>query len=669
MAHTGLGIYIDGNLLAIAVVRNTYRNSILKDYQSFVLNNDDLTDETVIQEIVTTIQEFCAVHNIKPSRTNIGLSPGKYFWNLIDMPPVSRSDIYQILKYDLMSHIPFEPEAVNFDALPLFTPGSTNGQTLLITALKKNIQAALNVCSQTGLNADQIEPGSLSRWRIIKTLNKKSETKNNIVISFFENYVEIIILDSGYPVQTRIVKTTDPWTTVEEKTPSEQQKPSSLPVTAENIIADIKFSILSQGKSTTLEDYDEILIFGHVSDNISDSLSSLLHPKKIIHIHDMDLITAQMNSVEITAVGLALAGEDDEMESINLVPQDLRPVHRHMGMMLTGIMSGVFLSLMMLVGVNNYWSLELDLLKTTAQITSLDKRVNRIMEIKRQYKSAKDEYEFFRKRSWDYPSELQVLSELTTILPAEDAEEDDEQNKVWLQSYKRKELEVTIKGKSKSPEILITLMEDSPFFEKVDFEGTVSGDTFRIKAELSKWQYQEELTEEEEKDIPDESDKSVESTSPSDTPTPKQDKENEQDVEEFVEEEEFSRGPAFPRIRDQKTEGDERGDGEEVMGNDAGQGNNGHEEEAEQPADVDPEQVKETSDSEPEQDKENEDEEMEKMKENLFDFIKQHRDEGNIVDREREPYDDPDPDEAADNFLEFLKAAAEEGQPEDEQED
>jgi len=47
------------------------------------------------------------------------------------------------------------------------------------------------------------------------------------------------------------------------------------------------------------------------------------------------------------------------------------------------------------------------------------------------------------------------------------------------------------------------------------------------------------------------------------------------------------------------------------------------------------------------------------MKENLLSFIRDHKEEGNIVERDRDHYEEPDPEEAAANFLEFLKSASE----------
>ncbi len=641
MAQIGLGIYLDGNKISIAAIKRSVRQMGEKGCETTILQKPDLADDAAFTEISDIIQNFCKSRKIKPAYISMGISGNDHLWSIIDMPPVSRNDVKQILNYELELYVPFDPESYFFDALPLPSSASLDqSPVLLVCAPQSRINALLETTRRCGLSLDSVEPASMALWRLLReTKGKENLPDSSIMLSFGEKNIELMLLDKGFPTVNRVIGTVDPWGRSSSMTNTLEDTQTGLRNPAEDIVSALKFSNLSIGKSGNLEEYSHAIVLGTPPESALAYLDQMF-PHIVFQTLDApEIIPSHASLNELIAMGSAMSGEEDEEISINLVPQEIRPFHRRTGLMVTGIMSGFLVSAMLLMGANTYWATDLQLAKAQARIAGLSDRVNRITEINTEHREALTIRDLLKEFTRDYPTELQILRELTSILPSDD---EGELKKVWLESYQRKDIEITIRGQSESPEELITVLEESQLFEKVHVDGAVTGTKFTIKANLSKIQVIDDDThfDESGEKEPGEGN-GVGATAVSTPPAADDDDEAKPPDNVLPDEEEeeiLPRGPAFPR---QQREAPEENIPEAPM----------HEEPAE-------------SESESKDDAD-----IEQMKENLFDFIRQHKEEGNVVDRDRGTYEEPDPDEAAENFLEFLKTAAEEREPSQEYEE
>ncbi len=332
----------------------------------------------------------------------------------------------------------------------------------------------------------------------------------------------------------------------------------------------------------------------------------------------------------------------DNDEAVNLLPPESRPVRRDTGTILIGTAAGLLIASMVLVGANNYWATDLRLLETEARIASLEHEVNLITDINLRFSAVQDARNYFVSRNIDYPTHLDVLLETTRLLPAEDSET---QKKVWLEQFDIENNEMTIRGDSDSPEGIITVLEESSFFEKVRFDGTVSGTRFTIKSGISKTSRSSEEMGETEAGAMDGEEAPLDSagdpvvdrpseTTGSPTPTPEKPSESGSEARGRATEEEIpvERGPAFPRSKPET----------EPTGSEPEAGLTEPLTPAEQEA----------------VDKEVEQEDIEAMKNNLFNFIQERKDSGELEPSEPGTTQEADPEEAAGNFIEFLKTVA-----------
>ncbi len=643
MPQIGLGIYIKANRLCMVAVRGNFRRSESAMEKIVPLQTENLDSPESIEFAAHSIRAFCRENKIKPSYVTLSLNRADYLWSVVNVPPVSKNDLLKLMQYELELHIPIDPNSVNFDVLPLEQNVGTTSKALLVTSPVSLIDRYTELTQRAGVKLFRIEPMTFSRWRyLFKSGRNSEETAIRIFViggsSREQPSIEILIVKNQIPILCRQLTGDDPWGT--QQTALEETNPAGLSI-AKRLLNDIRLNLMSIGMEGTPEDIPEITFVGHFPQDFPDEVAQLCPDTRIETLSSDELRhSGDFSDIESVAMGAALA-HADEQNSINLLPAELRPVQRHIGMALIGVGAGMLLSAAVVIGANNFWKTQLKLMETNARIASMDSRVNQIMEINQKYQTVRDEFDFFRNISQEYPSQLLVLKALTELLPSEDPEDSETSQKVYLDEYYFRDNAVTIRGHSPSPEGLITLLEESPYFEKVHFDGTVSGEKFRIKASLSKMQVEEETPDKETPPGKNEQQNQDPGT-PAAKPTPDEKQGTPDDSaasaaqpeENF---EEVSRGPAFPRRKAEPTK----------------------------PATESIPTAVETPNT---QEQSTKDEAVEEMKNKLLDFIKQHKDEGDLGGQDQESMEDVAPDEAAENFLEFLRNAAESQSEQDDSE-
>jgi len=164
MAQIGLGIYKAEKIISIACVRRAIRQVSVKDCFSFSLNDTDCVDDSLLNRLTGRIRDFCETNKIKPSFVNFGLPREDFISNIIEMPPVARADIRQILNYELESHVPLDPESYYFDALPIpLSERLEQSKVLLTCAPRSRVDELLEISSRSDLRLDQVEPSVMAR--------------------------------------------------------------------------------------------------------------------------------------------------------------------------------------------------------------------------------------------------------------------------------------------------------------------------------------------------------------------------------------------------------------------------------------------------------------------------------------------------------------------------
>lgn len=643
MAQLALGIMRSGNKLSVSVINRSYRQKNLKLSRTVSLTSDLDNQTDVVNEIVAFLSQIAGDENLKKARVAYCVGFDEFMWNIVEMPPVSRDDIRQILQFELDSHLPMAPDDCIFDAQIVASTPGMNSRVVLIGADKSVLEQCREISARVDIGLDAIAPATSAVIRTARSADTgETSSAPEIFLCADGDRYEVVVVQDGRFLTGRSVVSENPWKT--DGGVTEDTDPSMDDVST-TILKNIQLALLTCNQSSSLDGVAGITCVGSFPDGVIAGLTQRLPAVDVQTFQIEGFFTGQTPYSEIAATCIAMQLFEDPEEMLNLVPPNLRPVRRETGRILIGAAAGVLASAMILVGANSYWSTELKILETDAHIATLESQVNQITDINRRFTSAQDARKFFMARSVDYPSQLDILLEVTRILPAEDTEQT---KKVWLENFEIENHEMKIRGDSDSPEGLLNALEESTYFEGVKFDGTVSGTRFTIKATISKRSTIEESGFEGEAAAGTQEGTGVQGTATPDakvtaTPEPAPDADPDfidsgdddgdaSEIPEESEEEEFVRGPAFPRTRP----------GDTMIGDEEG--------------------MQHTEPLSPEEqnalDEMTEEEDMEEMKKNLFDFIRERKEAADLDPDAHRQYEEQDPDEAAANFLEFLKAAA-----------
>lgn len=478
MAECALGIMLSGNKLGVSVVQRNVRQKTVKLAKTFTLNADINDAASVQAEFASIIHNVIAQEKIRNPRVSVGLEQQNIVWASLEMPPVSQEDLRQIVQFEIDSHVPVDPENSVFDIQLLESIEGLVSKVTLFTARKEMIENILQTARQASLSLDAVSPVDTALAGFIAAHAAGDTGKNTMILVANDVGIEIILSRQGRFMTNRSVSSVDPWN---ERTEADEEGGAQPVVIApENLEQNMKIALLSVNES--VENFDEIFCVGEVPEAVIQRLSDMMPDIPVRRLWIENMVSRDAHYVEAAAVALACELFENTA-SVNLLPQKLRPVRRDIGRIMIGVAAGLLLASMVLVGANNYWSTDLRLMATEARIASMEHQVGLITEINMKHSAAQNSKNFFINKNMSYPSLLDVLLEATQLLPAEDTAS---LKKVWLEQLDIENNEIVIRGDSNSPEAIINAMEESPYFERVRFDGTVTGTHFMIKAAISK---------------------------------------------------------------------------------------------------------------------------------------------------------------------------------------
>jgi Tfp pilus assembly protein PilN len=165
-----------------------------------------------------------------------------------------------------------------------------------------------------------------------------------------------------------------------------------------------------------------------------------------------------------SSLGLPLKGLTKTYVDLNLLPFEMRKKRRQLGkpLFIILICLSLLLSLTWVIGVFSRYRNELDAL--TAEIKKRKPEVDVVEKLQKQNEEfGREIFELEKIRAGE-ASMIEILKELTQILPSTD----------WIWNFKYNGKEIEISGFADSASDLIPLLDKSPFFEKVEFLAPVT---------------------------------------------------------------------------------------------------------------------------------------------------------------------------------------------------
>jgi len=437
------------------------------------------------------LRDFIIQNGIDVSKVFVSIPDRWAITRFIDVPSMKgkgSSVIANLMQFEIERHIPFEIDEVAYDFLIMDERDSMycmvfvvvqKGKIDFINGFLEKLSLkpdAITTSSLSVLNTIELNEIKVGGWQDILGIVRKSDMlgkkgETNISIYVEKGSASVAISRDGMCINLKsfILNSTMP---------------------LDESISEIR-SYMTETQSTIASGhFNRLIIAGNISAIGAGSPEDL---KEMLgmDVEQVKTISGQLHSEDIShilpSVGACFSGLGLGTYTTNLLPHKVEfKINR-----IAPLTSKIFLALIfiMVIGIvvtdaikqkNHLAMMEMafaenepkvqDLEKKIVAIGRLEKRVKLLQEIK------------------DNEFSLEILAELTRVIPDDSWISNLNFKGIKLKDKKKPGGELIINGFAASSSSLISLLEDSPFFEKVEFVGpikkTKKKEQFKLSAKI-----------------------------------------------------------------------------------------------------------------------------------------------------------------------------------------
>lgn len=440
-------------------------------------------------EDISDMREYINQHGRDVDRIFVSIPDKWAMMKFIQVPSTKgKGTIDQLMSFEIERHIPFNLEDVVYDFQIIEEKDRV--LTVVFTAVQKqkinfvrevldklSLKPALITTSSFAvLNAIESSGSKVGGWQQLMgfsgrlgILGKKGET--NVLLYVDKGNFKLSIIQDGI---YRDLKSFD--------FDSNQMTAS---------VDDIANHLIDLKSSLTVEKYDKLIVSGD-SAAISSSVD-MLKERLGMNIETVDELASFSRNLEVESKGLApsigacLIGIGTGTFRINMLPHKREHHIKKKGPLVAQVLIVIMVLLLVAIAAAEIMgkkkfleNIEAALEKNEPEIAELDQLSSKIDLFEEKRKNIKD----IRANELT----LDILAELSKMLPKE----------VWITNLhykgfsvvnkKQNDAEVVINGFAESSSVLIPLLEDSPYFEKVEFVGPIKKsrdkEGFKLRAKV-----------------------------------------------------------------------------------------------------------------------------------------------------------------------------------------
>ncbi|MGQ9694640.1 MAG: PilN domain-containing protein [Thermodesulfobacteriota bacterium] len=434
-----LGIDLGKNQIVLCLLKKAWRGIRLIDYQ--VRAGEEGFS---VEDQLPFISNFAAAYPQAKDKVFLALPREKTVIRFLRLPLAAQENLRQVLTYEAPKYVPCEAEEICFDYQVLHR--DRLGLDLVVLFSKKgDIAYYLALLEKIGLTPQNIQISSLGAINLYLYQSGANYKKNTVLLDWQGSIVEINLLKEG-KWQENFFFPLAP----EEK--------------GEKIIQICQMSGIPE---TELEQ-TEFYLYGAGGESKSGS-SWPEHPSlKHIAPPPLNKIKTRRGESFLSAIyaslGVPLPGIVKTTYKLNLLAEEKKKKTRQLG-------KPFFISLLSLTMLltltwiwGSYQKIQDELQFLRAEVNKKKPAVAAIENLKKEREKVLQEIAEFEKLSSLEARKIEILRELTQILPPT----------VWLWNLKATGGEIEISGFADSASDLIPLLDRSHLFEKVEFLAPVT---------------------------------------------------------------------------------------------------------------------------------------------------------------------------------------------------
>ncbi len=259
---------------------------------------------------------------------------------------------------------------------------------------------------------------------------------------------------------------------------------------ADTMLAELETTRLSLGDDTSIP--LQLIISGSRADK---NLVDYVQENKNTDVRLLDTLNIPIESDDArekipslsAAVGLALKGLNGVPLDVNFIPRELRPKKKKNWNLIFGVsLIALLLLILSSYTISFFVKERFYLAELTGRVNALKGTVNKIEQMQEDIAEIEKTINSVEKIKVDATSKLDILKELTEIIPEE----------MWLTRFSYSEnkgkREIDLSGFANAASEIIPLLEESKLFEDVQFKSSIVKDRstdkekFNLKATVSR---------------------------------------------------------------------------------------------------------------------------------------------------------------------------------------
>ncbi|MEN8265154.1 MAG: PilN domain-containing protein [Nitrospirota bacterium] len=477
-----LGIEFKEDAVVVTYLKSSMSGLQLLSSSSFPLrDNDSVSDE---------IKEYIGQQGINISSVFVSI-PDKWsvtkFTEVPSLKGKGKGALANLMRFEIERHIPFQIEDVAYDFL-LTDEKDMTYSIVFAVVQKEKIEFIKDFLDKIALQPHTI---TLSSFAVLNTIEL-----SEVTVGGWQDIIGIVRKSDslGKPGETNISLYTD-------------KVNASLSIIRDGVCTQLKSFIIDPSGSLddfyediagylaymrsehSIDHFNKLILNGEVS-SIAESMDQLKEKLriKVVTVDQISEFKGNIRGVNINglaaSIGACFAGLGVGTYRMNLLPHKIEYEIKKVAPLATKVF--LVLIVLMLAGI-----FAVEAVKQKNLLTELDDiietnspEVKVIEKLSAETKLLETRLDFLQKMN-ESEFTIEMLAELTAIFPKDSWITNLDYKGLDLKSKKQTGGELMVSGYAASSSALISIMEDSPFFEKVAFVGTIKKTKDREKFKLS----------------------------------------------------------------------------------------------------------------------------------------------------------------------------------------
>ncbi len=441
--HSNLGIDFRRNHLILTLLQKSFGKIRLVDYRIYPLWAEEQKGMREAQWI-SLISAFMSKHQVDKTRVCVSIPREKVVVRFLRLPLSTKENLRKVLEYEAPKYTPFEKEAIYLD-FQILSEDREWLELIAVFAKESDVTPYLDLVRRMGLQPITVQIPPVGALNLFMHHQAEKKYERSVLLDLNEPFFEMNILQ-------------------EAKWKGSFHLPLPDSGRADKILDTFKRS----GVPEEAVPRSTFFVYGlDMAEKMFPDLEAREDVKEVCPPPLDRLVVAPDESRPdyiYSSIGLPLKGLAKTEIHLNLLPQRMRKKVREFGKPVFNalVVLAVLLSLSWGVGIFMRYHQELNDLRTVVKSRKPDAEA--VEKLRKQKVQLEREISEFTKIASGEIPKVEILKELTQLLP----------DTVWIWNFKYAGKEVEISGFADSASDLISLLDKSPLFERVEFLAPVT---------------------------------------------------------------------------------------------------------------------------------------------------------------------------------------------------